>query len=245
MDRLIYTSMTGAAAAADRQAVLANNLANVSTNGFRQELQAYRAVPINGDGSSTRVFALETASTHDDAPGSIAFTDRNLDAMPQGNSYFAVQGLDGTEAYTRNGGFQVNSNGTLVNSVGMTVLSADGAPIDVPANAQISLGADGTITTKMDGQPSTTVGRLKLVTPTADAPLKRSTDSLFRTTTGDPAEQDAAARIQTGALEGSNVNAVSTMVSMIEAARQFEHNTRLMQSAETDDKAASQLLSMN
>lgn len=245
MDRLIYTSMTGAAAAADRQAVLANNLANVSTNGFRQELQAYRAVPINGDGSSTRVFALETASTHDDTPGSIAFTDRNLDAMPQGNSYFAVQGLDGTEAYTRNGGFQINSNGTLVNSVGMTVLSADGAPIDVPQNSTVSLGADGTITTKLDGQPSTTIGRLKLVTPTADAPLRRSTDSLFRSTTGDPAENDATARIQTGALEGSNVNAVSTMVSMIEAARQFEHNTRLMQSAETDDKAASQLLSMN
>lgn len=245
MDRLIYTSMTGAAAAADRQAVLANNLANVSTNGFRQELFNFRAVPVNGDGSSTRVFALETASTHDDTPGTIQFTDRNLDAMPQGNAYFAVQGLDGTEAYSRNGGFQVNANGTLVNSVGMTVLSADGAPIDVPPNAQLSLGADGTITAKVDGQPINTVGRLKLVTPTADEPLKRSTDGLFRTTTGDPAGTDAQARLQTGALEGSNVNAVNTMVSMIEAARQFEHNTRLMQTAEQDDKSASQLLSMN
>jgi len=245
MDRLIYTSMTGAAAAADRQAVLANNLANVSTNGFRQELFNFRAVPVNGDGSSTRVFALETASTHDDTPGSIQFTDRNLDAMPQGNSYFAVQGLDGTEAYSRNGGFQVNANGTLVNSVGMTVLSADGAPIDIPPNSQVSLGADGTITAKADGQPINTVGRLKLVTPTADAPLRRSEDGLFRATGGDPAATDPNARIQTGALEGSNVNAVSTMVAMIEAARQFEHNSRLMQSAEQDDKSASQLLSMN
>ncbi|WPB57739.1 flagellar basal body rod protein FlgF [Xylophilus sp. GOD-11R] len=245
MDRLIYTSMTGAAAAADRQAVLANNLANVSTNGFRQELQAYRAVPINGDGSSTRVFALETASTHDNTPGTITFTDRNLDAMPQGNAFFAVQGLDGTEAYSRNGGFQVNANGTLVNSVGLQVLSADGAPIDVPQNAQVSLGVDGTITAKVDGQPINTIGRLKLVTATADEPLRRSADGLFRTTTGDPAQNDANARVQTGALEGSNVNAVSTMVSMIEAARQFEQNTRLLQTAETDDKSASQLLSMN
>jgi len=125
------------------------------------------------------------------------------------------------------------------------VLSADGAPIDIPPNSQVSLGADGTITAKADGQPINTVGRLKLVTPTADAPLRRSEDGLFRATGGDPAATDPNARIQTGALEGSNVNAVSTMVAMIEAARQFEHNSRLMQSAEQDDKSASQLLSMN
>ncbi|QHI97985.1 flagellar hook-basal body complex protein [Xylophilus rhododendri] len=245
MDRLVYTSMTGAAAAADRQSVLANNLANVSTNGFRQELHAFRAVPIKGDGASTRVFAAETASTHDDTPGTITFTDRNLDAMPQGNAYFAVQGLDGTEAYSRNGGFQVNSNGTLVNSVGLQVLSADGAPIDIPQNAQVALGADGTITAKIDGQAINTVGRLKLVTPTQDQPLKRSADGLFRSAAGDQMATDPNARVQTGALEGSNVNAVSTMVAMIEAARQFEQNTKLMQSAEQNDKTASQLLSMN
>lgn len=244
MDRLIYTSMTGASAASERQAVLANNLANVSTNGFRQELFNFRAVPINGDGSSTRVFALETASSHDDTPGSIQHSDRNLDAMPQGNAYFAVQALDGTEAYNRNGGFQVNANGTLVNSVGMTVLSADGAPIDIPQNAQVSLGADGTITAKVEGQAINTVGRLKLVTPTTDDPLRRSEDGLFRPTTGNPLASDATARVQTGVLEGSNVNAVGTMVAMIEAARQFESNTRILQTAEQGDKSASQLLSM-
>jgi len=244
MDRLIYTSMTGASAASERQAVLANNLANVSTNGFRQELFNFRAVPINGDGSSTRVFALETASTHDDTPGSIQYSDRNLDAMPQGNAYFAVQALDGTEAYNRNGGFQVNANGTLVNSVGMTVLSADGGPIDIPQNAQVALGADGIITAKVDGQPINTVGRLKLATPTAEDPLRRSEDGLFRPTSGNPMAADATARLQTGMLEGSNVNAVGTMVAMIEAARQFESNTRILQTAEQGDKSASQLLSV-
>ena len=236
--------MTGASAASERQAVLANNLANVSTNGFRQELFNFRAVPLNGDGSSTRVFALETASTHDETPGSIQYSDRNLDAMPQGNAYFAVQALDGTEAYNRNGGFQVNANGTLVNSVGMTVLSADGGPIDIPQNAQVSLGADGTITAKVDGQPINTVGRLKLATPTAEDPLRRSEDGLFRPTSGNPMAADATARLQTGMLEGSNVNAVGTMVAMIQAARQFESNTRILQTAEQGDKSASQLLSV-
>jgi len=68
MDKLIYTAMTGANAAAHRQAVLSNNLANVSTNGFRAELAAYRAVPLRGDGATTRVFAIETTTGHLDTP---------------------------------------------------------------------------------------------------------------------------------------------------------------------------------
>ena len=71
MDRIIYTSMTGANAAAHRQAVLANNLANVSTNGFRAEMSTFRSVPLQGDGSTTRVFALEATSGHVDTPGPV------------------------------------------------------------------------------------------------------------------------------------------------------------------------------
>jgi hypothetical protein len=70
MDRLIYTAMTGANAAAHRQAVLSNNLANVSTNGFRAELSTYRAVPVTGDGASTRVMAVEATPGFLDIPGS-------------------------------------------------------------------------------------------------------------------------------------------------------------------------------
>ncbi len=76
MDRLIYTAMTGANAAANRQAVLANNLANVSTNGFRAELSTYRAVPVRGDGSTTRVMALEATPGFLDLPGTGQTTGR-------------------------------------------------------------------------------------------------------------------------------------------------------------------------
>jgi flagellar basal-body rod protein FlgF len=244
MDRLIYTAMTGANAAAYRQAVLANNLANVSTNGFRAELSTYRSVPVRGDGSTTRVMALEATPGFLDIPGTPQHTGRAMDAMAVGNSWFGVQGLDGTEAYTRNGSFEVSVDGTLMTNTGLTVLSDGGAPITVPVGAEVTLGVDGILTAKVGKQPSTGVGRIKVATPTAEDPLKRGDDGLFRTTSGDPMPNDNNARLQLGEIEGSNVNAIETMVSMIQAARQFDAQTKLMTTAEADDRSAAQLLGM-
>ena len=244
MDRLIYTSMTGANAAAQRQAVIANNLANASTNGFRAEMAAFRSVPLNGDGASTRVFALAATAGHKASAGPAQTTGRNLDAMAQGQAWFGVQGLDGTEAYTRNGAFEVSQDGNLVTGNGLTVLSDSGSPIAIPAGASVTLGSDGTVTAKVGTQPANTVGRVKMITPTAEDPLKRGTDGLFRSTTGDPLPSDATARLQTGVLEGSNVNSIETMVEMIQVARQYDAQMRLLQSAEANDKSASQLLSL-
>jgi len=244
MDRLIYTAMTGANAATQLTSVLSNNLANASTNGFRAEMTAYRSVPLEGSGASTRVFALEATTGYKNSTGPAQRTNNTMDAMTQGNSWFAVQGLDGTEAYTRNGAMQISSTGTLVNTAGLPILSDGGAPIDVPPNAELSIGTDGTITSKTAGQPPNTLGRLKLVTPTADDPLRRGADGLFRAASGNPLNSDATAKLQTGALEGSNVNSVEAMVGLIQAARQFENNMKLLTSAESNDKAASQLLNV-
>lgn len=244
MDRMIYTAMTGANAAQYRQQVLANNLANVSTPGFRAELSTFRAVPVRGDGASTRVFALEATPGHSDLPGSIAATGRNLDVAARGNAYFAVQGLDGTEAYTRAGALEVNQDGTLVSGQGLPMLS-DGGPIVVPEGARVDIASDGTVSTRVGNQPSQTVGRLKMVMPDADNPLRRSEDGLFRGPQGDPLPASDVARLQDGALEGSNVNPMEAMVGMIAVARQFETQMRMLQNGETNDKTASQLLSMN
>ena len=100
MDRMIYTAMTGANAAAARQAVLSNNLANASTNGFRAELSTFRAVPVRGDGASTRVMALEATSGELDTPGAAQRTGRNLDAMTVGKAWFGLQAPASTEIYT-------------------------------------------------------------------------------------------------------------------------------------------------
>src|SRR6202000_995945 len=107
MDRMIYLSMSGAKAGLQRQDSLANNHASVSTNGSRAELTAFRAVPIRGDGASTRVFSLETPPGYSDEQGAINATGRNLDVAMTGKSWLAVQGLDGTEAYTRAGSMEV------------------------------------------------------------------------------------------------------------------------------------------
>jgi flagellar basal-body rod protein FlgF len=235
---MIYLSMSGAKATMQRQDTLANNIANVSTPGFRAELQAFRAVPVLGSGASTRVFSLETTTGYDAPPGGDTATGRNLDVAARGDSWLTVQALDGTEAYTRGGSFEISNDGTLTTRSGLPVMS-DGGPIQVPQDSEISIGADGTISAKSIDGKITAIGKLKLVTP--EAALQRGTDGLFRGADGDLPADDTA-RVQDGALEGSNVSAVESMVSMIAAARQFEAQMKMIQTAEADEKSASQLL---
>jgi flagellar basal-body rod protein FlgF len=241
MDRLIYLSMSGAKATMQRQETLANNLANVSTVGFRAELAAFRAVPVEGSGASTRVYALESTPGYDASPGQVTATGRSLDVAMRGSAWLAVQGRDGTEAYTRGGSLDVDAEGNLVTSGGLTVLG-DGGPIQVPPETVVSIAADGTVSATAANGRSTSIGKLKLVTP--EAPLVRGSDGLFRGSDGDLAA-DTTARLQDGALEGSNVSAVETMVQMIAAARQFEAQMRSLTTAEGNDKSASQLLSVS
>jgi flagellar basal-body rod protein FlgF len=244
MDRLIYTAMSGATAALQQQGVLANNLANSSTNGFRAEMSTFRAVPVQGGGASTRVLALEATAGYSNAGGTVQTTGRALDVAAKGQAWFTVQGLDGTEAQTRNGSFDVSPEGTLMTTSGLTVLG-DGGPITVPPGADLSIGVDGVISAKVGNQASTGIGRLKMVTPTAEQPLQRGADGLFRTADGSSLPADPQARLQSGALETSNVNPVSAMVEMMQAARQFESQMKLLQSAEANDKSAAQLLQVN
>jgi len=238
MDRLIYLAMSGAKATLQRQDQLAHNLANASTNGFRAELQAFRAVPVRGDGASTRVYALESSVGHDSRSGPVQSTGRPLDLAMQGQAWLAVQALDGTEGYTRAGALQVDADGQLVTPAGLPVLG-DGGPITLPADAAVEVASDGTITTQVGNDPPQQAGRLKLVTP--EAPLARGEDGLFRTVGGELAA-DTTARLQSGALEGSNVSPVETMVAMIAAARQFEQQMKVLQGAEQREQAAARLL---
>lgn len=238
MDRMIYLSMAAAKATMHRQEVVAHNLANASTNGFRAELAAFRAVPVRGDGASTRVYALESTVGYSNAPGVVQTTGRPLDVAVKGNSWLAVQALDGTEAYTRAGSMEVNAEGLLTDVQGRPVVG-DGGPLTIPANATVEVAADGTVSAKVGRERPQPVGRLKLVTP--EAPMQRGTDGLFRAAEGDLAA-DPAARLQSGALEGSNVNAIESMVAMIAAARQFEQQMKALQTAEQKEQAATKLL---
>ncbi len=240
MDRLIYLSMAGAKATLQRQEVLSNNLANASTNGFRAEMAAFRAVPVRGEGASTRAYALESTIGHDERGGPVQTTGRELDVALQGRAWLAVQGVDGSEAYTRAGALERDAEGQLVTASGRLVLG-EGGPISVPSGARVQIEGDGSVNATVGNERPQAIGRLKLVTP--EAPLQRGEDGLFRAADGNELDADPAARLQSGALEGSNVNAVETMVAMIAAARQFEQQMKSLQTAEQREQSAARLLS--
>jgi flagellar basal-body rod protein FlgF len=240
MDRVIYLAMAGAKANMQRQDVLAHNLANASTTGFRAELTAFRAVPVLGDGASTRVYAIESTPGYNPEPGPVAATGRNLDVAMKGNAWLAVQAADGTEAYTRGGALDINTEGLLVTRGGLQVVG-DGGPITIPPNAQVTVGGDGTVTARVGNGNPQGVGKLKLVTP--EAPMLRGSDGLFRGAEGDELPADATAGVQAEALEGSNVSPVESMVAMIAAARQFEQQMKMLQSAQEREQSATRLLS--
>jgi flagellar basal-body rod protein FlgF len=249
MDRLIYTAMTGASQALEQQAVVANNLANTSTTGFRAQLAAFRSVPLEfGDGTTinpdtTRTFVLSSTPGADFAPGPISQTGNPLDVAIQGPGWLSVQTADGTEAYTRAGNLHVDENGQIVTANNLPVLG-NGGPIGVPPGANITIGKDGTVSALIPGNPPNAIAvidQLKLVNPNPNT-LKRGDDGYFRTADGQPADADPAVTVAAGALEGSNVNSVSAMVAMIANARQFQMQTKLLQTADQNAQSANQLL---
>lgn len=240
MDRLIYTAAAGARALMQRQDGIANNLANANTPGFRAGQVAFRAVPVRGEGDATRVVSLEASAGFDEKSGPIEQTNRPLDVAILGRGYLAVQSPDGTEAYTRGGALQVNDQGTLVTSAGLPV-AGEGGDINIPAGAAVTIGRDGSITAQVNGQAPQNVGRLKLVDPEPGS-LRKGDDGLLRLDGGEQAPADPNVRVTAGALEGSNVNVVEAMVGMIAAARQYDTQIKLLQTAEQNDQRASQLL---
>ena len=245
MDRLIYTAMTGASQAFMRQAGVANNLANASTTGFRAMEHRFRAVPVQGPGAPTRAFVVDASVANVFDQGPLMATGRPLDVAVHGAGWIAVEGANGAEAYTRAGNLQVNVNGQLQTASGLNVLG-DGGPIAIPPDNNITIAPDGTVSAIPSfGTPNNVnvVGRIKLVNPPEDQ-LVRGDDGLFRTQGGAPAEVDENVKLAAATLEGSNVNPVDSMVSMISLARQFEMQIKMLQSADANASKASQILSM-
>jgi flagellar basal-body rod protein FlgF len=246
MDRLIYTAASGAKHLMELQSTTANNLANVSTTGFRAQIDSFRAVPVVADGLPTRSFVVDATVGADFSSGPVQMTGRDLDVAVQGKGWLAVQMADGSEAYTRAGGLQMNPNGLLQTTAGQTI-QGDGGPITVPPEVTVAIAGDGTIstiaTTTKPGAP-TVLGRLKLVNP-PERDLVRGDDGLFRMKDGSAAPADPQVAVTGGALEGSNVSPVDSMVSMIALARSFDTQMALLKNAENNAAKASQILALS
>ncbi|MDA0191110.1 MAG: flagellar basal-body rod protein FlgF [Proteobacteria bacterium] len=246
MDRLIYTAMTGAKHAFLQQAGVAHNLANAATTGYRAMEHKFRAVPVQGEGAPTRAFVVDASVADVFDQGPLMATGRPLDVAVQGAGWIAVEGPDGSEAYTRAGNLQTNANGQLQTASGYNVVG-DGGPLAIPPDNRVAIAPDGTVSVvPLFGVPNNVnvVGRIKLVNPPEDQ-LVRGGDGLFRLRDGNPADADETVRLAPESLEGSNVNPVDSMVNMISLARQFEMQIKMLQTADANARQASQILSMS
>jgi flagellar basal-body rod protein FlgF len=236
--------MTGAKHILEQQATVSNNLANATTTGFRAQLDSFRSVPVLGDGLPTRTFVVDSTVGADFRAGPVQETGRTLDVAVQGDGWIAVERADGSEAYTRNGSLKLDENGVLTTQSGLSVLG-DGGPISIPPDVIISIAKDGTVSSVAQGATpgaSQVLGRIKLVNP-PPASLVRGEDGLFNVKDG-PAEADAGVTLIGGALEGSNVSVVESMVSMISLARQFELHMNMLKNAENNSTKANEFLAL-
>ncbi|NOX08545.1 MAG: flagellar basal-body rod protein FlgF [Gammaproteobacteria bacterium] len=243
MDRVMYLAAYRANQIMQSQRVNSNNLANISTTGFREDLMVYTTDKASS--SATRIYPSGGDGAVNFNQGSLQSTGRQLDMAVSGEGWMAIQSADGSEAYTRAGNFRISSSGLLTTVAGDPVLG-DSGPLIIPPYEKMEVGNDGTITIRPLGQPANEmakIGRIKLVNP-QDNELFKSVDGNFRTRNGEALASDASVSVMSGSLESSNVNAVSAMVNMIELARQFEVQMKVLETAKENDQASTKQLRM-
>lgn len=245
MDRMIHTAVTALRGTMARQAATANNLANAATTGFRADLSLADAHYVHGAGADSRVLARENMRGADMSAAPSVTTGRDLDIALQGSALLAVQAADGEEAYTRRGDLSVAPSGFLQTGDGLLVLGEDG-PIAVPPADSIRIAEDGQVwIVPPGGDPGApqSAGRLKLVSA-AGADIIKGIDNQLKLRGGGTLPADADARVTPGALEGSNVNSTAALVAMIDSARAYEMQVRLVSTAEAIDQSGTRLMSL-
>lgn len=243
MDRLIYTALSGMQASMNRQRVIASNMANAQTIGFRAELAEQRPVTIAGDQPEVRAQQQSLVRTADMSQGEFVQTGRPLDIAIEGDALLAVQAEDGSEAYTRRGDLSVTGSGLLINGDGVPVLG-EGGPITVPLTGKLSIAQDGTITVADPATPEvapTEVARLRLVSPVGSQ-IAKGLDGLFRVEGGGALPVEAEAKVKHGYLEQSNVKPTEVLVEMIDQQRLFAMRGKLVSTARELDENGAQLM---
>ncbi len=250
MDASMWIAKTGLDAQQKRMSVISNNLANVSTNGYKrdralfEDLLYHNVRQAGGQttateqaptgmmlGTGTRVTATEKLH----AQGNLISTQNALDIAVSGEGFFQVQQADGTIAYTRDGSFKLSATGQVVTVNGALLQP----PVQIPANVEsITIGADGTVTAAVFGGGQQQIGVIQLARFLNPSGLQPMGQNLSKPTTasGQPQVvqpgQNGAGKLVQGALEASNVNVVEEMVNMIETQRAYEVNSKAISAAD-------------
>ncbi|MDH5483905.1 MAG: flagellar basal body rod protein FlgF [Gammaproteobacteria bacterium] len=245
MDKMLFIAMNGAKQAMQAQATISDNLANISTVGFKASLDTFTNWHVEGPGYKTRVYNQFENQGTDMSAGNFVTTDRELDVAVRGEGWIGVRATNGEEAYTRAGDLRLDAVGRLTTGAGHPVMGNAG-PIVIPPAQKIEIGADGSISIIPVGQTADTMAitdRIKLVNPDASK-MQKGLDGLMWFVDGQQlkANPDAKVNLASGVLEHSNVNAVSELVELIQNSRQFETNVKLMRTAQENDEVSARLL---
>jgi flagellar basal-body rod protein FlgF len=246
MDRLIYTALSGMQASMNQQRVIASNMANAQTVGFRAELLDQRPITIEGDSLEARAMQQGEVRGASMEAGEAVRTGHPLDIAIQGTALLAVQAEDGSEAYTRRGDLSISPTGALVNGEGRPVLG-DAGPITVPLGGKPSIAPDGVVSVtdpEVPDQPPQEIGRIKLA-GWQGSPIAKGLDGLFRVEGGGILPADEEATVLAGSLEKSNVNTTEVLVDMIDAQRLFAMRSKLISTARDVDESGAQLMRMS
>ena len=247
----LWISKTGMEAQQMQLDVISNNLANSSTTGFKRAnavfedlmYQNLRQVGSNSTEQSQLPTGLQVglgvrtvATSRSFSQGSLQQTSNNLDVAIQGNGFFQVTMADGTTGYTRDGSFQVNSQGQLVTATGLAVSSG----ITVPTNAtSVAIAGDGTVTAQIPGTTTPQgIGTIALASFVNPAGLDPKGQNLFsesaasgQPNAGTPGT-DGLGSLMQGYVETSNVNVVQELVTMIQTQRAYEMNSKAIQTSD-------------
>lgn len=243
MDRLIWTAVTGMNAAMTRQRVIASNMANAQTTGFRAEVLQMTPLTLKGPAVEARAMTDAAVRGALMTPGVMVSTGRPLDVAMQGQALLTVQAPDGGEAYTRRGDLSVSANGLLVNGDGFAMMG-EGGPITLPPGGSYTIAEDGAVLRRDPATPDAPpaeVARLKLANP-AGSDLAKGLDGLFRVGAGGVLPGDAEARLAPATLEQSNVKPSEVLVEMVEAQRLFDMRAKLVATAKELDEGGASLM---
>jgi flagellar basal-body rod protein FlgF len=250
MDRLIYTAVSGMASSMVRQRMIASNMANAQTIGFRAEVMTFTPVTIDGEQLDVRALNLAEVKGASMQEGAMTRTGRDLDIAASGETLLTVQAPDGGEAYTRRGDLSVSATGVLQNGEGLAMIGENG-PVTVPLGFTVSIAPDGAVMTgnpATPDQPAIQIERLKLASWKGSR-IEKDMAGLFRVPGADgtfgvlPADENG--RVLTGTLEQSNVDPSAVLVEMVEAQRLFDIRTKLIATAKDLDENSASLMRMS
>jgi flagellar basal-body rod protein FlgF len=244
MEPILYNATGGGRADFNKQAIIANNLANINTPGFKADLYQAETMYANNANGSTHSFNVQAPNAIDLSPGELMTTGRELDVAIDGNGWLALKDKEGKEVYSRGGSLRVDVNGQLTTASGKAVMG-DGGPISIPPAKSIAIGSDGTISiVPLDGDAKglAVLDRIKLVTLDKNNVVKNDEGMIQLKQGGKPPLADASVRVVQGAIEGSNVKAIDQMVGMISSGREYDSQMKLLSTVDENAQKLAQLL---